>query len=514
MKDQFIRRRRQGYSAGLGSGQLLSGQLLSGQRGFFRAAVVLTVLFSIAQFAAFDNGLFGNFGGNQRDSGAAEGLESAGALLAASSFDLLKMTVGGEVPESGGSLAFCTPMIESMRSAAEWLADFKTDQIATPAVRVDFDRLPFYDHQIQPGETLGQLWQRYGGSQADVKGVAAALASSGVEYRNLFKTGELLGVALGDGGAEGLRKQLGPDRSILVERDATGSFHSRIERESLTKRERSISGTVRSSFLEAAYREGLSPQVADTVVDLFAGRVDFRRQLQPGDRFSVILEEMITPWGEVASANHISGASLEVAGKVLYAVRYQGKGSKAHFYDGSGDALGDYFLRYPLTFSRISSVFSHGRMHPVLKVNRPHRGVDFSATTGTPVRTVGDGVVTFAGWMNGGGNTVKIKHSDRYSTVYMHLSKIDRSTKKGGHVSRGQTIGAVGMTGLATGPHLHFELHDSGRHIDPMKVDLPRLAAGSEQIPAALLAEIKKLLDQERSSMRVASSSGRGGIAG
>jgi murein DD-endopeptidase MepM/ murein hydrolase activator NlpD len=166
---------------------------------------------------------------------------------------------------------------------------------------------------------------------------------------------------------------------------------------------------------------------------------------------------------------------------------------------------GKYFLRYPVKFTRISSVFSTARFHPVLNVSRPHNGVDFSAPTGTAVRTVGDGTVTFSGFKSSTGNMVRIAHGNRYVTEYMHLSKIESGIKVGERVARGELIGAVGETGLATGPHLHFGMFDSGKYVDPLKSNLLQ---SEEEIkpPAAVLAMIQEI-KKTHEIMTVASAS-------
>jgi murein DD-endopeptidase MepM/ murein hydrolase activator NlpD len=157
----------------------------------------------------------------------------------------------------------------------------------------------------------------------------------------------------------------------------------------------------------------------------------------------------------------------------MYAVvRYVAKDGAVRYFDEKGEMPTKSFLRYPVQFTRISSVFTHARFHPVLKISRPHNGVDFAAPIGTPVRTVGDGVVTFAGWNNGGGNMIRIAHDSRYTTEYMHLSKIAQGVKTGVRVARGSVIGALGNTGLSSGPHLHFGLFDRGSYVDPMKAKI------------------------------------------
>ena len=170
---------------------------------------------------------------------------------------------------------------------------------------------------------------------------------------------------------------------------------------------------------------------------------------------------------------------------------------RQHYVDETGVKLGNYFLRYPLKFTRISSVFSKSRFHPILKKSRPHNGVDFAAPTGTPVRSVGDGTVIDAGYRGGAGNMVKIKHNDKYSTAYLHLSKFAKGIKKGVKVSRGQMIGAVGKTGWATGPHLHFSLYIDNKYVDPFKVNIPKVSSSNVKAPEG---EILNLVDELKTS--------------
>jgi murein DD-endopeptidase MepM/ murein hydrolase activator NlpD len=175
------------------------------------------------------------------------------------------------------------------------------------------------------------------------------------------------------------------------------------------------------------------------------------------------------------------------------------------YFDEKGEMPTKAFLRYPVQFTRISSVFSHARFHPVLQISRPHNGVDFAAPIGTPVRTVGDGVVLFAGWNKSGGNMIKIAHDSRYTTEYMHLSKISSNVRKGSRVTRGSVIGALGNTGLSSGPHLHFGLFDKGKYVDPMKAKVIQSAPEIKAPKAvyALIAEMKKT----HQSIAVASNS-------
>jgi murein DD-endopeptidase MepM/ murein hydrolase activator NlpD len=170
---------------------------------------------------------------------------------------------------------------------------------------------------------------------------------------------------------------------------------------------------------------------------------------------------------------------------------------RVRYFDQNGETSGDSFLRYPLKFTRISSVFSKSRFHPVLKSSKPHNGVDFAAPTGTPVRSIGDGIVTYAGWKGPNGILVKVQHSNQYSSAYVHLSKLAPGIKQGVRVQRGQQVGAVGQTGRATGPHLHFSLYRNEKFIDPLTTDLPMVVDKRNMIPKNLLmARVSTLREQ------------------
>jgi murein DD-endopeptidase MepM/ murein hydrolase activator NlpD len=215
---------------------------------------------------------------------------------------------------------------------------------------------------------------------------------------------------------------------------------------------------------------GGSPELVDRLVDVFAWQVDFFR-IQKGDRFKVIYEEEQVD-GEAVGIARIKGGYFEHFDKEYYAVHYD-QGSGVDYFDESGNSLRKTFLRAPLNFTRISSRYSGRRYHPVLKRFKAHLGTDYAAATGTPIRTVGDGVVLEATYHKGNGNYVKVKHNSTYTTQYLHMSKIASDVRKGTRVSQGQTIGYVGSTGLATGPHLCFRFWKSGVQVDALKVEVP-----------------------------------------
>lgn len=250
---------------------------------------------------------------------------------------------------------------------------------------------------------------------------------------------------------------------LVVERTAEG-FTSRIEKAPLLASSQLASGVITSSLFAATDAAGLPDAVASQVAEMFSGDIDFRSALRKGDRFSVVYETLEAD-GEVLRAGRVLSAEFENKGKVFQSMWFQEPGQKGGYYGMDGQSLRRAFLASPMEFSRVTSGFAN-RFHPILQKWRAHLGVDYGAPMGTAVRTVGDGVVDFAGVQNGFGNVIYVKHRNDMVTVYAHLSRI--LVKKGQRVEQGDHIGAVGMTGWATGPHLHFEFRVNGQHQDPM----------------------------------------------
>jgi len=260
------------------------------------------------------------------------------------------------------------------------------------------------------------------------------------------------------------------------------------------------SGTIRSSLFAATDEARIPDAVANQLAEVFSTDVDFHRQLRKGDTFSVVYEaltadgEPIT-WGS-ANTGRVLGAEFVNNGRSYSAVWFKDAQNKGGYYDLDGKSKRRAFLASPLAFSRVTSGFAM-RMHPILNTWKQHKGVDYGAPTGTAIRAVGDGVVEFAGWQNGYGNVVQIKHSAQRSTVYAHMSHIN--VQRGAHVEQGQNIGAVGMTGWATGPHLHFEVKVGGVQQDPMimarSAETQELAPASKAQFSAMAQSLKSQLD-------------------
>ena len=217
---------------------------------------------------------------------------------------------------------------------------------------------------------------------------------------------------------------------------------------------------------------GLPDAAANKLNELFSGDIDFHHDLRKGDKFTVVYE-MIYSNGTLLSAGRIQAAEFINQGRAYRAVYFQKDEQHGDYYTPEGNSVRKAFLRSPLEYSRVSSGFTNSRFHPVLNKWRAHRGVDFAAPTGTRVKATADGMVASFGRENGYGNVIKINHQGRYSTVYGHLSRFAKGLHRGQRVLQGEVIGYVGMTGLASGPHLHYEFKVDGRQHNPMRVALP-----------------------------------------
>ena len=253
------------------------------------------------------------------------------------------------------------------------------------------------------------------------------------------------------------------------------------------------SGVIKTSFYEAALEAEIPDSIIMDFAYIFGWDVDFIFDIREGDSFNVIYE---TPYseGEKVKNGDIILAKFVNRGETYSANRFFLNENDKEFFDDNGNNLQKAFLRAPLDFAYISSHFNPNRMHPVLHTIRAHNGVDYAAKTGSPVRTTGNGTVHYSGRRNGCGNEIVIKHSNDYSTRYCHLSKFKSGIKKGTKVIQGETIGFVGSTGLATGPHLHYEFKIGNKHVDPVKLQLP----SAEPISQNLRSDFDKVLKENK----------------
>ncbi len=279
----------------------------------------------------------------------------------------------------------------------------------------------------------------------------------------------------------------------------------------LTSQTQMASGTIRTSLFAATDESGIPDVVATQLAEIFATDIDFRRELKRGATFSVVYESLMADGEAIAwgpAIGRVLAAEFVNGGQTFSAMWFKDGESKGAYFGLDGQSKQPSFLASPLEFSRVTSGFSM-RMHPILNTWKQHKGVDYGAPTGTPVRTVGDGVVEFAGWQNGYGNVVHIRHSSERSTVYAHLSRID--VVNGQRVEQGATIGAVGQTGWATGPHLHFEVKIDGQQQDPLLVAQKSEAA---VVSPAARPRFTQLSQSSRAQLGVAETLARAPLLG
>lgn len=352
-------------------------------------------------------------------------------------------------------------------------AETVVTQLARPALDVsDNDAHPFIrEDRVLPGEALGTVLKRLGVSDS----VLIARVGSPAVMRDLgtaFRPGVAVTVATTADGRLQSASFVRPssDDAVTLSLE-NGQLNVRQQALELDRRIHMQSGVIQSSLFAATDAAGLPDSVAEELARMFGSEIDFHSDLRKGDRFSVIYE-VFYHHGQALRTGRVLAAEFFNQGVKHSAYLFRHADGRTEYYGPDGRSLRAGFLRSPLEFSRVTSGFSM-RLHPILGTWREHKGVDYGAPTGTAVHATADGVVDFAGWQNGYGNFVVLRHQDRYSTAYGHLSAIARGLRKGDRISQNTVLGYVGSTGWATGPHLHYEFRINDVHQDPLKVTLP-----------------------------------------
>lgn len=270
----------------------------------------------------------------------------------------------------------------------------------------------------------------------------------------------------------GLQYAISPSEILSLRREDDGIVGA-VEKLPTTTEVRVAGGRIETSLYRAAVDGGVPDSVVSSFVDVFSWEVDFTRDVRRGDEFRVAYEVIHDGNGGGLRGGRVLAAEIDTGRRQLQAVYFDDGTERGSYYAPDGKSLGRGFLRYPLEFTRISSQFTRSRFHPVLGVRRPHFGVDFAAPVGTPIRAIGPGRIATAGWKGGNGRFVKIEHHSGIASSYSHLRSIANGIRPGARVERGQVIGTVGASGLATGPHLHFAMYRNGVYVNPMRFQLP-----------------------------------------
>jgi murein DD-endopeptidase MepM/ murein hydrolase activator NlpD len=336
-------------------------------------------------------------------------------------------------------------------------------------------------YKIKAGDTLSTVLMRYGLSLQDRK-----LWLQSVQKHlplSAFRPGKEVQLYLTQSSSSPAQKRKEQLKAIEIERsdDSIYTWEKGTKGIVFSKREKpydvelkTAGGVVETTLFEDGARVGLNQTLLSQLADIFSWEVDFEKEIQKGDSFKVLYEERERKGSKVKPSFRILAAELVSAGQRYFAMYFEKEKGKGDYYDLTGRTLARAFLRFPLDFIEITSTFSHSRLHPILGIDRPHHGVDFSARSGTPVRAVADGKILFAGWRKGGyGRMIELEHDPTYSSRYAHLQRVAQGIRNGTSVHKGQVIGYVGSTGLSTGAHLHFELYQNHEYIDPLTFESP-----------------------------------------
>ncbi len=376
--------------------------------------------------------------------------------------------------------------VSQMQMAVEEVATPSiADQVAELMAREDTH---LREVRVQRGETLAALFSRLGIDDA----AALRFAQTDVAARPLVRLapGRFVQASITSDGrlkwlkahsAGDLNGPLATTRILTLDREPSQRGFRIAEADvALERRIELKTGEVRVSLFGATDEAGVPDAIAQQMIDALESEIDFHRDLRRGDRFNLIYEALYAS-GEYLRAGRLLAIEMENDGRRLAAYWFANGSRHGGFYAADGSSLKRAFLRSPLEYTRVSSGFSSSRVHPIFGYDAAHRGVDYSAPSGTNVRSIAEGVVTFAGWQRGYGNVVEIQHDGKYATLYAHLQSIASGLRQGVRIGQSESVGTVGMTGWATGPHLHFELKVHDVHVNPLTAELPLaepLAAG------------------------------------
>jgi len=343
--------------------------------------------------------------------------------------------------------------------------------------------------KINSGDNLSTLFRRIGLTPQDVYRISKATKKS--KALTKLKPGQSLDFIINQGSIEKIRHVKNQLEQDIVIRDADGGYRiEKLVREP-ELRPKFTKGTIHSSLFVDGNKAGLSQKKLMELANIFGWDIDFALDIRAGDSFALVYEEKFLddrPFGE----GNILAAQFINQGRIVNAIRY----TDGNYYNEKGYSMRKAFLRSPVDFFRISSKYNPKRLHPTLKVVRPHRGVDYAAATGTPIKASGDGKVIWRGTKGGYGRTVIIQHAGIYTTLYAHMSKYNSKVKSGSRVKQGQVIGYIGMSGTATGPHLHYEFRVNGVHKNPLKVKFPNVQPLNKEQLKAFKPLAEERLDQ------------------
>ena len=353
---------------------------------------------------------------------------------------------------------------------------------------------PEYDRvqlTVKRGDTLDRLFRR---NSLNIGHLAMMLKlPEAAPHLKKLIPGDELTIEHDDGSLISLYRELDLTTALKITKEETG-FSSELIDRPLEVRKKRAYGRIESSLYESAMQAGLPDKTVMNLAGIFAWDVDFVLDIRTGDDYYILVEELYQD-GEYVGDGEIIAAEFNNNGRTIQAIRYVDKNGRADYFTPDGKSVRKAFLRAPVDF-RVSSSFNPNRRHPVLKTVRPHRGTDYAAPKGTPIKAAGDGKVIFRGVKSGYGNVVILQHGGNITTLYAHMSNFNAKVRNGTRVRQGQTIGYVGKTGLVTGVHLHYEYRLNGVHRNPRTVKLPQAAPISDEYREDFLASVEPILDE------------------
>jgi len=340
-------------------------------------------------------------------------------------------------------------------------------------------------HTIKKGESLSIIFSKLKLKKIDLLNLIKAQGNK-KQFESIFPNREIIVHIDSDNKLQELIYKKSSINLITATR-SNNTFSIEVVSEPIEKRITSIQTTIKSSLFVDGKEAGFTDKLIMQLSDIFGWDIDFALNLRKNDKITVVYEKLFVGGKEIGTGNILSAEFIN-QGQPFTAVRFENNEGKVRYFTPEGKSMRKAFLRTPVNFARISSHFNLKRKHPILNKIRAHKGVDYAAKTGTAIKTTGDGKIIFRGKKRGYGRVIIVQHGKKYSTLYAHLSKYRKGQKVGSFVNQGQTIGYVGKSGLATGPHLHYEFLVNGSHKNPLTVDLPH----ARPVKKELLAKFKQ----------------------
>ncbi|ANG64897.1 peptidase M23 [Marinobacterium aestuarii] len=407
------------------------------------------------------------------------------SLTRSSQQETLKLDLNLEKDAAEPALRNTAPAAALLKNAAKERPSAETDSSdaddSAPALATSTDTTAqavaetapkadnWVNYKVTSGDNLSTLFKRAGLSARDVFTVSAATKDS--EALSRLYPGESLSFLIQNGELKKLKHLINPLKQVLLEQDGDSYSIDIVEQEPEIEH-RFAQGTIQNSLFLDGEKAGLPSNTIMEMAALFGWDVDFALDIRKGDSFRVIYEEKRFE-GKVIGVGDIVAAEFTNQGDTFTSLRYTDSKGNTSYYTPKGESMRKAFLRTPVDFARISSNFNLSRRHPVLNRIRAHKGVDYAASTGTPIKAAGDGKIIYRGVKGGYGNVIILQHGNNISTLYAHMSRFKKGLSVGSRIKQGQLIGYVGMSGMVTGPHLHYEFQVNGVHKNPVTVKLP-----------------------------------------